>query len=76
MRFEPGQRKEVTLVGFGGAQELTGLNDLTQGGALDDAGRAAALARARAAGFAALEGTDNGDDIPTRLRRAVRPDHR
>lgn len=51
VRFEPGQRKEVTLVAFGGAQELSGLNNLTLGGALDDAGRAAALTRARRAGF-------------------------
>jgi urease subunit gamma/beta len=51
VRFEPGQVREVSLVGFGGRQELTGLNDLTQGGALDDAGRAAAVARARAGGF-------------------------
>ena len=51
VRFEPGQVREVALVGFGGRQELSGLNDLTQGGALDDAGRAAALGRARAGGF-------------------------
>jgi urease subunit gamma/beta len=51
VRFEPGQVREVALVGFGGRQELTGLNGLTQGGPLDDAGRAAAVARARAAGF-------------------------
>jgi len=51
VRFEPGQVRDVALVAFGGRQELTGLNDLTQGGALDDAGRAAALARARAGGF-------------------------
>jgi urease subunit gamma/beta len=51
VRFEPGQRKEVTLVPFGGAQELTGLNNLTQGAAIDNSGRAAALSRARAAGF-------------------------
>jgi urease subunit gamma/beta len=51
VRFEPGQVREVALVGFGGRQELTGLNDLTQGASLDDAGRAASLARARAAGF-------------------------
>ena len=51
IRFEPGQRKTVTLVGFGGARELTGLNDLTQGTLPDDAARAAALARAKARGF-------------------------
>ena len=51
VRFEPGQGREVALVGFGGKQELTGLNDLTQGGALDDSGRSAALARAQAEKF-------------------------
>jgi urease subunit gamma/beta len=50
VRFEPGQRKDVTLVGFGGRRELTGLNALTDGVA-SDTSRAAALARARAAGF-------------------------
>jgi urease subunit gamma/beta len=51
VRFEPGQRKEVTLVTFGGRRELSGLNALTQGTNLDEQGRDAALARARAAGF-------------------------
>jgi urease subunit gamma/beta len=51
VRFEPGQRKEVTLVRFGGRRELSGLNALTQGATTDDAARSAALARARAAGF-------------------------
>ena len=35
VRFEPGQRKEVTLVGFGGRSELSGLNALTDGIATD-----------------------------------------
>nr|WP_205520943.1 urease subunit gamma [Propylenella binzhouense] len=47
VRFEPGQRKDVTLVAFGGARALTGLNNLTAG----DTETGAALARARAAGF-------------------------
>jgi urease subunit gamma/beta len=51
VRFEPGQVREVALVGFGGRQELTGLNDLTQGGGLDATGRTAAVARARAGKF-------------------------
>jgi urease subunit gamma/beta len=51
VRFEPGQRKEVTLVAFGGRRELSGLNGLTQGAASDETVRAAALGRARAAGF-------------------------
>lgn len=51
VRFEPGQSKEVSLVAFGGRRELTGLNALTEGVATDAATRAAAIARARAAGF-------------------------
>lgn len=51
VRFEPGQRKEVTLVGFGGRRELSGLNALTNGAATDQSGRDAALRRARDAGF-------------------------
>jgi urease subunit gamma/beta len=51
VRFEPGQRKEVTVVGFGGRRELSGLNALTEGAATDDAVRQAALRRARTAGF-------------------------
>ena len=51
VRFEPGQRKTVTLTGFGVAKELTGLNNLTQGKLDSDAARADALARTRARGF-------------------------
>ncbi len=51
VRFEPGQAKEVTLVPFGGTQVLGGLNNLTQGDAKDPAVKAAAIERARAAGF-------------------------
>ncbi|GLS45609.1 urease subunit beta [Methylobacterium brachythecii] len=51
VRFEPGQRKTVALVGFGGQQELTGLNNLTQGRLDSEPARAAALARAKARGF-------------------------
>lgn len=51
VRFEPGQSKAVTLVPFGGARAIGGLNALTNESALDEAGRQAALARARAAGF-------------------------
>lgn len=51
VRFEPGQSKEVTLVPFGGEQKIGGLNALVNEGPLDDAGREAALERARAAGF-------------------------
>ncbi len=51
VRFEPGQRKEVMLVGFGGRRELSGLNALTDGIATDRSAREAALQRARDAGF-------------------------
>jgi urease subunit gamma/beta len=51
VRFEPGQRKDVALVGFGGLRELSGLNALTNGAAADPSVREAALRRARAAGF-------------------------
>ena len=51
VRFEPGARKEVTLVEFAGRCELTGLNSLTSGISSDPAVRAAALARAKARGF-------------------------
>lgn len=51
VRFEPGQSKEVKLVAFGGRQEVSGLNGLTEGTTAGDAARQTALARARAAGF-------------------------
>jgi urease subunit gamma/beta len=51
VRFEPGQRKAVALVGFGGRRELFGLNALTSGLATDQSIREAALRRAREAGF-------------------------
>ena len=51
VRFEPGQTKEVALVGFGGRRELSGLNALTNGAAGDPSVRDAALRRARDLGF-------------------------
>ena len=51
VRFEPGQTKEVALVGFGGQRELSGLNALTNGTATDPSVRDAALRRARDLGF-------------------------
>lgn len=51
VRFEPGQSKDVTLVGFGGRRELSGLNALTEGVSSDPAVREAALLRAREKGF-------------------------
>ncbi|MBL8583096.1 MAG: urease subunit gamma [Rhizobiaceae bacterium] len=51
VRFEPGQAKDVVLTTFGGEKLLSGLNALTDGLADDPATKAAALERARAAGF-------------------------
>ena len=50
IRFEPGDRKRVTLVAFAGTRDIYGLNALTQGPATD-ADRDAALARALERGF-------------------------
>lgn len=50
VRFEPGEEREVALVEFGGAREVHGLNQLTNGSAREDA-RDDALARARDRGF-------------------------
>lgn len=51
VRFEPGQKKGVTLCVFGGRAEVTGLNALTNGPTDSDKARAAALEKARDAGF-------------------------
>jgi urease beta subunit len=51
VRFEPGDEQEVTLVELGGERRVHGLNRLTEG-AVGEADREAALARAREAGFA------------------------
>jgi urease subunit gamma/beta len=51
VRFEPGASKDITLVEFGGSQDLSGLNNLTDGPASNPDVRAAALARAKARGF-------------------------
>jgi len=50
VRFEPGDRKRVTLVAFAGTQEVYGLNGLSQG-SVTAAGLDAALQRALAQGF-------------------------
>jgi len=51
VRFEPGERKEVTLVSVGGKGHITGLNRLTEGSVVDGAGREEALKRAHARGY-------------------------
>jgi urease subunit beta len=50
VRFEPGDRKQVTLVAFAGSQEVYGLNNLSQG-PVTAAAQEAALERALAQGF-------------------------
>jgi urease subunit gamma/beta len=51
VRFEPGDAKDVTLVAFGGTQEVFGLNGLTDGALADPSLREAAVARAAQRGF-------------------------
>ena len=51
VRFEPGMKKEVTLVKIGGTGEVTGLNNLTNGSIHSDEVKRAALQRARDKGF-------------------------
>jgi len=51
VRFEPGDRKEVTLCEFGGTGELGGLNGLTDGSRHQPAVKQQALRRARERGF-------------------------
>ena len=51
VRFEPGDAKDVTLVAFGGTQEIFGLNGLTDGALADPSLREAAVARAAQRGF-------------------------
>jgi urease subunit beta len=50
IRFEPGERREVRLVEFGGGKRLIGFAGLTNGQANDET-RAVAVQRARARGF-------------------------
>jgi urease beta subunit len=54
VRFEPGDRKRVTLVTFAGGQEVYGLNSLSQG-AVTAAAVDAAMQRALAQGFGNTE---------------------
>jgi urease subunit gamma/beta len=51
VRFEPGEKKKVTLVEFGGTGELFGLNNLTAGSVRSENIKAAALKRAKDRGF-------------------------
>ncbi len=47
VRFEPGQEKSVELTSFGGRQELSGLNGLTNGSTRDPKVKERAFAKAR-----------------------------
>jgi urease subunit gamma/beta len=51
VRFEPGERKEVTLVAFGGTGEVFGLNGLANGSTTLPLARDTALRLARERGF-------------------------
>ena len=54
VRFEPGDRRQVTLVAFAGRREMYGVNNLCNG-PLTDERRDEALARARSQGFGDTE---------------------
>ena len=56
VRFEPGDRKRVTLVAFAGTGEVYGLNSLCNG-PLTEATRATAMTRALEQGFGNTEAT-------------------
>jgi urease subunit gamma/beta len=51
VRFEPGEKKQVMLVEFGGTGELFGLNNLTGGTVRSEGNKAAAIKRAKDRGF-------------------------
>jgi urease subunit beta len=59
VRFEPGDRKQVTLVAFAGRREMYGVNNLCNG-PLTDERRAEALARALSEGFGNAEAEQGG----------------
>ena len=50
VRFEPGEEKEVQLVELGGKKRVFGLNELTQGQAVEST-KAASVNRAKLKGF-------------------------
>jgi urease beta subunit len=55
VRFEPGDRKEVTLVALGGTRRVSGLNGLTEGSTVGPDARARALRIATERGFVRTE---------------------
>ena len=68
-RFDPGQTREVDLVGYAGERALHGFNGLTNAvlgtGEELERQRAAAVARARAAGFLDTSPDDPSPDDPS-----------
>lgn len=54
VRFEPGDRKEVTLVAIGGARQVSGLNGLTSGSLDDPEVRTNAMGKMAELGFSDL----------------------
>ena len=51
VRFEPGEKKQVILVEFGGKKKIYGFNNLTDGNVADNAVKTAAIAKAKKNGF-------------------------
>ncbi len=60
VRYEPGDRKDVTLVAIGGARRIRGLNGLTSGNLDSPEVRAGALANMEGRGFAHLPTGESG----------------
>ena len=62
IRFEPGERRDVRLVEFGGGKRLIGFAGLTNGQANDET-KALALQRAHAQGFLDLEASERSASL-------------
>ena len=62
VRFEPGDRKDVTLVAIGGARRVHGLNGLTSGSLDSPAIKSQALAGLVQRGFAHLPTDESGGE--------------
>ena len=70
VRFEPGLRKQVRLVAFGGSGLVLGQSGLTNGNVNDADVRARAFATARQRGYMppGWGNLSHGDDLPRALR--------
>lgn len=55
VRFEPGESKEIQLVPFGGAKEVYGLNNLTNGSTLSEINKKNALHKAKIRNFKGIK---------------------